>query len=149
MKIASTHYNKDLVLRFFTEVWNGRRMESLDSLLRFPYEIENLLTGSPPQHLNREEMELHIQEWFRAFPDLDVTLRKIIAEGDKVFVETRYAGTHLGNYRGIETTGKRIGVSVLAIFKFASGKLAGHAVMVDALGLYRQLGKIDLEQLNS
>jgi predicted ester cyclase len=94
-------------------------------------------------------MQLHIQEWFRAFPDLDVTLRKIIAEGDKVFVETRFAGTHLGIYGGIEATGKRIGVSVLAIFKIASGQLAGHAVMVDALGLCRQIGKIDLEQPGS
>jgi predicted ester cyclase len=141
-EILSTIYNKDLVLRFFTEVWNGRKIDVLDILLRFPYEIENLLTGSPSELVDREEMETHILEWFKAFPDLEVSIREIIAEGEKVFIETRFAGTHLGAYREIEATGNRVNVGVLAVFKIESGKLAGHLVMVDALGLYRQLGRI-------
>lgn len=143
--MASTTENRELVRRFFIEVWNGRKTDLLDALLQFPYEIENLLTGSPPEHVGREEMEEHMQEWFEAFPDLEISIRQVIAEMDKVFVETRYAGTHLGAYRGIKATGNRIDVSVLAVFHTESGKLAGHAVMVDALGLYRQLGWILIE----
>jgi predicted ester cyclase len=140
--MSSTTYNKELVLRFFTEVWNGRKIEVLDFLLRFPYEIKNLLTNSPSEFVDRVEMETHIKEWFEAFPDLEVSIREIIAEGEKVFVETRYIGTHLGAYRGIEATGNRVDVGVLAVFKIESGKLAGHVVMVDALGLYCQLGRM-------
>ena len=116
----------------------------LEHLLRFPYQIENLLSGAPPESIGREEMEEHLQEWFDAFPDLEVSVRQVIAEGEKVFVETRYTGTHLGTYRGIESTRNRIGVSVLAVFRAESGRLAGHSVMVDALGLYRQLGRVNL-----
>lgn len=143
--MSSTNENKALVQRFFGGVWNGRKMDSLDDLLRFPYQIENLLTGAPPERIERQEMEGHLQEWFTAFPDLKVSVRQIMAEGEKVFIETRYTGTHLGAYRGIEPTENRIDVSVLAVFTCESGKLSGHAVMVDAFGLYRQLGQTMLK----
>ena len=134
--------HKELVIGFFNEVWNGRRLDLLDDLLQFPYEIENLLASSSTSLLDRKEMDGHLQEWFDAFPDLEVSVRKIIAEGDVVFVQTRYSGTHLGAYRGIDPTGNRIDVSVLAVFHIESGRLVGHSVLVDALGLYRQLGQI-------
>jgi predicted ester cyclase len=132
--MSSSNNNKGLVQRFFTEVWNGRKTDLLDSLLQFPYEIENLLTDSQSELLRGEAIETHILEWFEAFPNLEVLIPETIAEGEKVFVETRYAGTHLDAYRGIEATGNRVDVELLAVFKIVSGKLAGHVVMVVCSG---------------
>jgi predicted ester cyclase len=139
--MVNENENKTLVERFFVEVWNGRKLGLLEELLRFPYEIQNLLGDSPPQQVRRDEMEVHIKEWFEAFPDLVVSVRQTLAEGDKVFVESRYIGTHLGAYREIQATLRGIDISVLGVFTVASGKLAGHSVLVDAWSLYRQLGQ--------
>lgn len=138
--MSSAAANRELVLRFFTEIWNARKVSLLENLLEFPYEIENLLSRDPADYINREEMEAHLGEWFAGFPDLQVVVDLLIAEGDKVFAQTRYQGIQLGAYRGIEATKNRIDISVLAIFRVKSGKLSGHSVLVDAMGLYRQLG---------
>ncbi len=42
----------------------------------------------------------------RGFPDIDVTVEDIIAEGDRVVVRNTWRGTHTGPLFGISTTGK-------------------------------------------
>jgi len=45
-----------------------------------------------------------------AFPDIDVALEDLIAEGDKVAARAIWRGTHQGEYLGIAPTGRQVAV---------------------------------------
>jgi steroid delta-isomerase-like uncharacterized protein len=77
-----------------------------------------------------------------AFPDLQLTVEDIIAEGDKVMVRFTGRGTHKGVFLGIPPTGKAVIWAGINIYRLAGGKVAETWQLSDALGLLRQLGAI-------
>ena len=78
--------------------------------------------------------------WRSAFPDLNVSVDLIVAEGDFVAVRWTARGTNTGAGNGIPATGKKVQVSGTTIFRFAGGKIAEEWTSGDALGLLKQLG---------
>src|SRR5437867_2463734 len=50
-----------------------------------------------------------------AFPDLQVKIENMLAEGDKVVARTTIRGTHQGPFFGIPPTGKQIAISGIQI----------------------------------
>jgi hypothetical protein len=79
-------------------------------------------------------------EWYDAFPDLHVTIDDMVAEGDKVAIRITWTGTHKGEIMGIPPTNKKVTGSLIAIDRFAGGKIVEDNGQFDALGLMRQLG---------
>ena len=72
------------------------------------------------------------QEWLRgafdrftqAFPDIQVTVDELIAEGDKVALWFTLHGTHLGTYADVPATGKMIEWSGVDLYTVVNGKIA-------------------------
>jgi len=77
-----------------------------------------------------------------AFPDLDVHVEDVIAEGDKLVCRNTVTGTHEGDFMGIAPTGKRITYKEIMIFRVASGRINKTWGVVDTLSQLRQLGAI-------
>ncbi len=77
-----------------------------------------------------------------AFPDLQLTVEDIIAEGDKVIVRFTGRGTQRGAFLGISPTGKAVTWAGINIYRVAGGKIAETWQLSDTLGLLRQLGAI-------
>ena len=63
-----------------------------------------------------------------------------MAEGDEVWMRFSTSGTHTGSLCGIPPTGKRVGVHVAAIMRFADGKVTESWTFADEFGLLLQLG---------
>jgi predicted ester cyclase len=85
------------------------------------------------------------QAWglFRAaFPDLQVTLEELIAEGDKVAVRGVMRGTHQGELMGIPPTGRQVTVALIDINRIEGGQLVERWGEADMLGLLQQLEAI-------
>ena len=88
------------------------------------------------------------QRWvgpFReSFPDFHMEVIDVIAEDDKVVGYFKCSGTHKGEWRGHEPTGRRFeAVDEVYIFNVEDGKLASAiAVVEDNLTRLRQLGLI-------
>jgi steroid delta-isomerase-like uncharacterized protein len=80
--------------------------------------------------------------WFAAFPDAQVTIEDLIAEGDKVTLRATVRGTHRGQFMGIAPTGKHVTMTGITIFRVAGGKIAEAWQNLDTLGLMQQLGAI-------
>ncbi|MET7333515.1 ester cyclase [Nonomuraea sp. NPDC005650] len=78
----------------------------------------------------------------RAFPDLNVHIEDVIAEGDKVVTRNTVTGTHQGEYMGIAPTGRSITYKEILIARFAEGRIAETWAVVDVLSQMRQLGVI-------
>ncbi|MEU6717910.1 ester cyclase [Nonomuraea sp. NPDC046802] len=102
-----------------------------DVLIRTPLPIAT--TGT--QAMKEVLTVLH-----RAFPDLNVHIEDVIAEGDKVVTRNTVTGTHQGEYMGIAPTGKSITYKEILIARFADGRIAETWAVVDVLSQMRQLG---------
>jgi predicted ester cyclase len=77
-----------------------------------------------------------------AFPDLQLTVEDIIAEGDRVAVNLTARGTHRGTFQGIAPTGKTVTVSAFEVVRIENGKLVEHWGGPDTLNLLQQLGAV-------
>jgi predicted ester cyclase len=97
----------------------------------------------PPEHPQGLEAEKQFMATFlTAFPDVQVTIEDMIAEGDKVVGRVTYRGTHKGEFSGIPLTGKTVTFGGIDIVRFADGKAVENWFSGDTLGLMQQLGAI-------
>lgn len=74
-----------------------------------------------------------------AFPDVNIGVDEMIAEGDKVVLRWTLTGTHQGNYQGIPATGKAIKWNGIDIYTLADGKIAGINRASDPNAIAKQL----------
>jgi predicted ester cyclase len=75
-----------------------------------------------------------------SFPDEVFTIEDTFAEGDKVAVRYTWQATHLGAYRGIAPTGKKVRLVFLEIFKISKGKVIESWEVVDLSSFNALLG---------
>jgi len=75
-------------------------------------------------------------------PDLALNVEDLIGEDDKVVARIVVTGTHLGDYMGLEPTGKSIAYDEIFIFRFTDGRVVETWGVVDVLSQMKQLGAI-------
>ena len=80
----------------------------------------------------------------RAIPDRRDGIEVLMAEDDEVWMRFVTGGTHSGALYGVPPTGRRVGISVVQILKFAGGKWQSSWTFADELGFLLQLGRPDL-----
>ncbi len=102
-----------------------------DALIRTPLPIEE--TGA-------ELLKEVFARLSRAFPDLDIMIEDLIAEGDMVVARNTVTGTHRGEYMGLPPTGKSITYNEIFIARFSDGRIAETWGVVDVLSQLKQLG---------
>jgi steroid delta-isomerase-like uncharacterized protein len=78
----------------------------------------------------------------QAFPDLQLAIEDLIGEDDKVVARIVCTGTHLGEYMGLEPSGKSIAYDEIFIFRFANGRVVETWGVVDVFSQMKQLGVI-------
>lgn len=64
----------------------------------------------------------------------------VIAEGDKVAVRARVSGRHVGEFAGMQPTGREFSVQHIHIWRLAEGRIVEHWAARDDVGAMRQLG---------
>src|SRR5918911_2668666 len=87
-----------------------------------------------------EEFKRDVAEIRRAFPDYAGTNVEQIAEGEEVANRFVFLGTHLGEFEGVNPTGRRVEFVGHSIDRVVEGKIVESWVEVDMLGVMRQLG---------
>ncbi len=75
-----------------------------------------------------------------AFPDLQVEIDDLIAEGDKVVSRNTVTGTHRGEFMGVPATGRQVRYDEIFVVRFADGRVVETWGVVDMASLMRQLG---------
>jgi steroid delta-isomerase-like uncharacterized protein len=80
-------------------------------------------------------------ELLRALPDLVIdVLRRHVSE-DGIVLEVAIRGTHLGAWRGLPATGRRVDFPLCGVYTFdADDRLAGERIYYDRATVLRQLG---------
>lgn len=133
----STEDNKALVRRFYDEVFNNKNLAGVDAFVA-PNIIDHSLPPGAPGEI--EGVRQTITMFLTAFPDLNLTLEDIIAEGDKVVVRWTMRGTHQGASLGMPPTGKQFTLPGISLVRLDGGMAAETWVSFDQLVMLQQLG---------
>jgi len=91
------------------------------------------------------DFEASVKGWasfIAAFPDMRITVEDMIAEGDKVVTRYLVQGTHLGTFRGIPPTGRKVQVKWVTVHRIRESKIVEMWEFPDMLGFLTQLGAI-------
>lgn len=87
-----------------------------------------------------------IKQWYRslwtAFPDVQLTLGDIVAEGSFVANHFTLKATHLGPFLGNAPSGKSIEAAGVTILRFEAGKCVERWSQTDLYGMLKQIGAI-------
>jgi steroid delta-isomerase-like uncharacterized protein len=129
--------SEDLVRRFHAELLAARDPAVVDAFFGDGFVSHNMPPGFPP---GRDGVKLFFSTFRDAFPDIEVEVDELVAEGDRVAVATTFTGTHTGSIMGMEPTGKRVSVTGIDIVRVAEGRIVEHRGLTDVVGLMRQLG---------
>jgi predicted ester cyclase len=78
----------------------------------------------------------------RAFPDLQVTVEDLLADGDKIVARQTVTGTNSGEYRGRPPTGKAVTYNEIFIIRFADDQITEIWGVVDVYSQLQQLGHV-------
>ncbi len=130
--------NKFVIRRSFEELWNKGNLSLADELFTPNYEHHD--PSSPDFGRGPESEKKRAALYRTAFPDLQLTIEDIIAEGQTVMARWSCRGTHKGDLSGIAPTGKQVTISGVTVARFTNGKMLEGWVNWDALGLMQQLG---------
>jgi steroid delta-isomerase-like uncharacterized protein len=77
-----------------------------------------------------------------AFPDMQMTMDDMVAEGDKVVARATISGTHKGEFMGIPPTAKTFEVQAIDIFEIKDGQVTAHWGVTDQAAMMQQLGLV-------
>jgi steroid delta-isomerase-like uncharacterized protein len=135
--------NKTLSRRNLEEVWNQRKLDSIDqlvasnSVLHDPSVPGGKVTGI-------QGYKQFVEIYLAAFPDIHFTINDQLADGDKVATRWTGTGTHKGALMGIAPTGKRATVTGITIDRYENGKTVESWSNYDTLGMFQQLGVVPM-----
>ncbi|HYI12530.1 MAG TPA: ester cyclase [Thermoanaerobaculia bacterium] len=131
--------NKAIVRKLINEGQSNGRLEVVDEMLAPDFVDHTPLEGLPG---TREGVRMLFAALREAFPDLEVEISEQIAESDKVVTRKTFRGTHGGPFLGVPATGASVRFEVIDILTVRDRRICEHRVVVDKLGLLRQLGAI-------
>jgi steroid delta-isomerase-like uncharacterized protein len=75
-----------------------------------------------------------------AFPDFRFDVAAMHHADEAIIVEGTFRGTHLGTWRGLPATGRRIAFPMLIVFPFEGERMLGERLFFDLQTALRQLG---------
>jgi steroid delta-isomerase-like uncharacterized protein len=76
-----------------------------------------------------------------ALPDFSIEIVRRHVADETILLEVIIRGTHLGGWRGLPATGRRVEVPICGVYTFdADDHLAGERIYYDRAMIFRQLG---------
>ncbi len=131
--------NADLTRRWFKEVWNEQREETIDELFAADGIAHGLADGQ--RQLPGPQAFREFWNKFRqAFPDIKIKIEDVISERDKTVVRFSFKATHTGEGLGMPPTNKKVKGTGITITRWKNGKLVEGWNEFDVMGLMQQLG---------
>ena len=86
-------------------------------------------------------VRLFYEQLMRALPDLQIEIQRRHVSDDSILLEVMIRGTHLGGWRGLPATGRRVEFPLCGVYTFdADDRLSGERIYYDRGTVLRQLG---------
>jgi steroid delta-isomerase-like uncharacterized protein len=111
----------DLARRFFEEVWNNRRGESIEEFAHhdgISHRTDGVVIGRD------DFLNVVYRPLVKAVPDLRIAVEDVLGRGDQAVVRWFLTGTHTGDGLGIPPSGRSIRLRGMTWLVFRDGKIA-------------------------
>jgi C-1 hydroxylase len=102
MSVETSERNKNLIRRY-VETWNRGDLQALSQ-----YWAPEMLHHTRSQPHGYESVKNIIGSFMQAFPDLNLQIDDVVAEGDRVVTRMTAHATNTGSYMGRPPTGRTI-----------------------------------------
>jgi len=137
----SVEDNVALMKRWFHEVWNEGRVETVNELLAedaigMGQGLRGAVTRGP------RDFVPFVKRIRGAFPDIRLKVEDAFGAGEKVAIRWSADMTHRGSDLGVPSTGKRVRITGITIVRIAKGKIAEGWDNWDQLALMQQIGAL-------
>jgi len=130
--------NKAIVLAAF-EAMDNHQYDALDQYIAADFHRYSQAT--PDVEISSlDDMRFFLKEWYTSFPDAQMEVHLVAAEGDLVAVWVTFAGTHLAPMGPFPATGKRMESETFGFFRLEQGKIKESWVTWDNVAGLTQLG---------
>jgi steroid delta-isomerase-like uncharacterized protein len=129
--------DRALVQRCFEELWGGGDLAVADEILSPDF------VGHAPGARDlkgRDELKGLVGAYRAGFPELAVSVRNQLGEGDKVVTEFDMSGRHTGKWMGVPATGRSLSLSGQAFSRLQDGLIAEQWLEWERRKLLEQLG---------
>lgn len=87
-----------------------------------------------------EAVRRYYGKWWAAFGNVPSKSRRHVAAPDLLVVETRFVGTHKGEFDGVAASGRPIDLPVAIFVSFRDGLMSGERFYYDRRTLLSQIG---------
>jgi steroid delta-isomerase-like uncharacterized protein len=132
----SADENKARIRRLLEEGMNKGNESVIDELIAPNYvSADEAMSAVGP-----EGFKAIVSGFRTAFPDGQLVIQDIIAEGDTVITWGIFKGTHQGPLEGFPPTGKQVTVKDVDLWRLEHGRVVESRTHFDQLGMMRQLG---------
>jgi steroid delta-isomerase-like uncharacterized protein len=89
---------------------------------------------------DRESYAAYLEEGRSAFPDMQIAIEEIVANGDTVMAEVRITGTHEGEFKRLPPTGRLVDIRGMGKFSIPDGTVEECHLYYDSREMANQLG---------
>ena len=122
-----------LCYRWFQEVWNEGREDSINSLMANHAHIHGIITEG--QTGGSEGFKTFYRDFKNQFSDVHVDFKDALSQDDMECALTNFTATH-------RETGKKVSFSGLCLIRVEDGKIAEAWNHYDFLSVHQQLGRL-------
>ena len=112
--------NKALIRNLYKE-WHKRNVATIKEFYAPDVKFYHASTGTTPMPIDKA-IDMMKASW-QMFPDLTMSVKELIAEGDKVMVRFIGQGTNTGKLGGMPATGNRCIAEAVEIFRIECDKI--------------------------
>jgi steroid delta-isomerase-like uncharacterized protein len=134
-QVINLDANRDVVKKYH-EIWSNGQVTELDKTLA-PDFVCHFINGIEWKGIDGAKNSITSHR--KSFPDWKEEIVDMVNEGDKVVTRYKSTGTHQGTFNGLDSTGKKVTIYEISIYRIANGKIAEQWGFPDALSLNNQL----------
>ncbi|HEV3279267.1 MAG TPA: ester cyclase [Terriglobia bacterium] len=128
-------HQKDLIIRWFEEVWNQGRRETIDEMLS----PDSVLHDGEVDSRGPQEFKAFFDRMNATFSEMRLHRHEVISEGIYACLRWSVTARHTGDALGLPPTGREIRITGITMIRFDDGKFAEAWQNWDMHGLIQQI----------
>lgn len=131
--------NTERLRDYVREVWVEGNLDAIEEYVEPGY-VEHNLSGHNPDVEGIEAHRENVAAFTSAFPDMELDLERVVADGNRTAQLFTCRGTHEGELMGTPPTGKSVEFPAVGITVWEDGRMVEDWSLVGTLTMMEQLG---------
>jgi steroid delta-isomerase-like uncharacterized protein len=137
--LRSTDESRALGIAHAERLWGGAGDDDARDVARRLLAADHVFRRAEHDVDGRDAYVSIVESYRDAFPNLRVSVRDAVAEGDRIVVRAAMTGTHEGAFEGLEPTGRRVEAHWTFVHELADGRIVSTGMIDNHRWLREQL----------